>query len=93
MSRPKHRVKAAGAYFINAETWQRRALFQKEIAATILIETLLDYRDKGNYLLHDFVVMPDHMHLVLTPSIETSLEKAMQLIKGGSSFKLVRPCK
>ncbi len=38
--------------------------------------------------VHAFVVMPDHVHLLLTPAPEVSLEKAMQLIKGGFSFQL-----
>ena len=32
--------------------------------------------------------MPNHLHLLLTPGSETSLEKAMQLIKGGSSHEI-----
>lgn len=32
--------------------------------------------------------MPDHAHLLLTPAPEVSLEKAMQYIKGGFSFRL-----
>jgi hypothetical protein len=32
--------------------------------------------------------MPDHLHLLLTPSATTSLEKAIQLIKGGSSHQI-----
>ena len=32
--------------------------------------------------------MPDHIHLLLTPAAEVSLEKAMQYIKGGFSFRL-----
>lgn len=39
------------------------------------------------YLLHEFVVMPDHFHLILTPTGIT-LERAMQCIKGGFSFQL-----
>src|SRR5262249_50051421 len=35
---------------------------------------------------HEFVVMPDHFHLILTPAPEVSLEKALQYIKGGFSF-------
>ena len=38
--------------------------------------------------IHAFVVMPDHVHLLLTPSEDVSLEKAMQFIKGGFSFRL-----
>ncbi len=32
--------------------------------------------------------MPDHFHALLTPAPEVSLEKAMQFIKGGFSFRL-----
>jgi putative transposase len=88
MSRPTHRIKQPGAYFINSETWQRHPIFQKELNANVLIEMLLEYRQQGAYRLHDFVVMPDHMHLILTPGPQTSLEKAMQLIKGGSSHRI-----
>jgi REP element-mobilizing transposase RayT len=43
------------------------------------------YREQRKYLLHEFVVMPDHFHLLITP-IET-LERALQLIKGSFSFR------
>jgi putative transposase len=32
--------------------------------------------------------MPDHLHLLITPAAEISLERAMQFIKGGFSFRL-----
>jgi hypothetical protein len=32
--------------------------------------------------------MPDHLHLMLTPGATTSLEKTIQLIKGGSSYQI-----
>jgi putative transposase len=38
-------------------------------------------------VVHDFVVMPDHVHILMTVPGEMSLEKAMQLIKGGFSFR------
>jgi putative transposase len=43
---------------------------------------------QGKYLLHEFVVMPDHFHLLITP--RESLERAIQLIKGGFSFRAKR---
>lgn len=88
MARPKHRIRAAGAYFVTSITWQKRELFRKPEAATILVETLLHYREKGFYRLHDYVVMPDHLHLILTPNQDTSLEKGVQMIKGGSSHRM-----
>jgi len=32
--------------------------------------------------------MPDHVHLLLTPAPEISLERAVQFIKGGYSYRL-----
>jgi putative transposase len=55
--------------------------------ASLFIEVMLSYRTEKKYLLHEFVVMPDHLHLILTPQGIT-LERAMQLIKGGFSFQL-----
>lgn len=48
------------------------------------METQLHYRGKA-YLLHEFVVVRDHFHLLITPL--TSLEKAVQYIKGGFSHR------
>ncbi len=75
-------------YFTTTVTANRRRLFQVETAANLLIETLTHYRNQNRYQLHAFVVMPDHLHAILTPAPEVSLEKAMQFIKGGFSFRL-----
>jgi putative transposase len=88
MSRIVRRVKQPGVYFVTTDTWQRRRLFLKPEPAEILIEQLNDCRDRGFFKLHAFVIMPDHWHLLLTPGEDTSLEKAVQMIKGGSSFRI-----
>src|SRR5262249_40665307 len=42
------------------------------------------------FALHVFVVMPDHLHLLLTPAYALSLEQVMQFIKGRFSFRAKR---
>lgn len=74
--------------FVTSVTAQRRRLFQVVANANLLQQTLLDYRNQGRFLLHAFVIMPDHFHAILTPAPEISLEKAVQYIKGGFSFRL-----
>ncbi len=69
---------------VTSSTWERRALFQAEPWAKLLIGTLYHYRGTA-YLLHEFAIMPDHIHVLMTPL--TSLEKALQFIKGGFSFR------
>ena len=75
-------------FFVTTVTAARRPIFRRESSANLLIETLTHYRDERKYLLHEFVIMPDHTHLLLTPALEISLERAMQFIKGGFSFRL-----
>ena len=52
------------------------------------MEVLEHYREHKKYDLHEFVIMPDHLHLLITPAAEISLERAVQLIKGGFSYRL-----
>jgi putative transposase len=56
--------------------------------AKIVEAKVFEYRDRGFYMVHRYVVMPDHMHVILTPGMTTTLEKAVGLFKGGSSFDI-----
>jgi putative transposase len=73
---------------VTAVTAQCRRLFQVTATAELLEQTILDYRSQGKFLLHAFVIMPDHFHALITPAPQVSLEKALQFIKGGFSFRL-----
>ncbi len=53
-----------------------------------MVDTLAFNRVKGRFALHAFVAMPDHVHALIMPAPEVSLEKAIQFIKGGFSFRL-----
>ncbi len=75
-------------YLVTAVTAQRRRLFQVTSTAKLLEQTILDYRGQGKFLLHAFVIMPDHFHALITPAPDVSLEKAVQFLKGGFSFRL-----
>lgn len=56
--------------------------------AELLVETLFHYRDHGRYHLHGFVVMPEHLHALLTPSESQTIERCAQCIKGGFSHEV-----
>jgi putative transposase len=75
-------------YFITSVTANRRRLFQVEQNATLFLDILQEQRTKKRIQLHAFVIMPDHIHLLLTRAPDVSLEKAMQYIKGNFSFRL-----
>ncbi len=90
MAVPHRRVRLAGTYFITTRTWESRKLFTKSAVCEIVMEALFHYRDKGNYLLHSFVLMSDHIHLILTPGPATSLERTVQFVKGGSARRIAK---
>ena len=75
-------------YFITTDTFQKHSLFQSDRMARLFLDVLFSYRVQHKYLLHEFVLMPDHFHLLITPT--ETLERALQLIKGGFSFRARR---
>ena len=72
-------------FFVTSRTAGGRSLFQTERMASLLIDVLRFYMRAGKITIHDFVIMPNHVHILMTLPGETTLEKAMQLIKGGST--------
>ena len=75
------------AYFVSTQTADRKPFFRHERWAKLMIATLDHYAEK-DFILHAYVVMPDHLHLLITPS--ETVEKSVQLIKGGFSFRAKR---
>jgi len=69
-----------------------RRLLQSERNASLLIDVLRSLATERKFELHDFVVMPDHLHLLLTVHDEMTIEKAMQLVKGRFSHRLSHEC-
>jgi putative transposase len=78
-------ISLPGTYFVTFSTFQRRRLFVVESYARLFLKTLYGYRRQGRFALHAFVLMPDHAHLLITPVADMTLERVMQLIKGGYS--------
>ena len=85
----EHRVHNFGTYFVTTQTWGRRSVFQVTEVAELFIKTLYHYRAEGHCSLHAFVVMRDHVHLLITP-LGITLERALQFIKGGFSHALTQ---
>src|SRR5260370_41492932 len=75
------------AYFVSTQTEGRKPFFRHERWARLVLSTLTHYEGAG-YRLHAYVVMPDHLHALITPP--ETVEKSVQLIKGGFSFRAKR---
>ena len=58
--------------------------------AELFVKVLFEYRGQQKFRLHEFVLMRDHFHVLLTIGPETTVERAVQFIKGGFSFRAGR---
>ena len=87
---PSRVVASERTFFVTSSTWGKRSLLQSDRAARLLIDVLYHYRKEGKYLLHEFVIMPDHFHLLITVGAEMTVERALQFIKGGFAFRAGR---
>ena len=83
-----HILSPSRTFFVTTKTSMGRALLQTERNAMLLIDVLRSYVAAQKFQLHDFVVMPDHVHLLITVHSDMTIERAMQFIKGGFSYQL-----
>jgi putative transposase len=85
-------LSSSRSFFATTKTHAGRRLLQSERNATLLIDVLRSYMAAGKFSVQDFVVMPDHVHLLLSVRGDMTIEKAMQLIKGRFSYRLKHEC-
>lgn len=83
---PAHRR----TFFATTKTSMGRRMFQSEPNAVLLVDVLRSCLIEREFKLHDFVIMPDHVHLLITVDGKMTIEKAMQLIKGRFSYRMKR---
>jgi putative transposase len=94
MAHPGRKASAANllnpsrTFFATTGRSMGRRLLQSERNAELPIDVLRSLAAGRKFKLHDFIIMPDHLHLLLTVYDEMTVEKAMQLIKGRFSHRL-----
>jgi putative transposase len=88
MSRLRNFSNEPGSYFFTTKTSAGRNLLQNAQWAGLLERILFEYRDAGEYLVHQYVIMPNHFHLLATTARAERPAKIMQLVKGRFSYEL-----
>jgi REP element-mobilizing transposase RayT len=80
-------VERSRTFFVTTRTAGGRSLFQTNQMAELFSEVLRSYVAAGEFTVHDFVIMPNHVHLLVTIPGSLRIERAMQLVKGNFSFR------
>lgn len=71
----------SATHFITLPTFHRKRIFQNQLYGELLTEALFRIRQAQGVLLHDYVVMPDHVHLLLTAYGSTEIPALVQALQ------------
>ncbi|MBU0692100.1 transposase [bacterium] len=77
---PSNRTIPNTTYFITTNLLER-ALFADDSTKQIIFDTLNFYRSRGDIKLHGFVIMPDHLHLMVRVLESQTLPRFMNGFK------------
>jgi putative transposase len=87
---PARATAGARTFFVTSSISEKRNLLESDRSAGLFVRVLYDCRAQRKFRLHEFVVMPDHFHLLLTVECGMTIERAVQFIKGGFAFRAGR---
>jgi putative transposase len=85
---PANILSPSRIFFVTTKTSMGMRVLQSERNANLLIDVLRTLVAEHRLKLHDFVIMPDHVHLLVEVVDDMTIEKAMQLVKGRFSHRL-----
>ena len=87
MSKIKHIYLNEYPYMITTVTRRRVPLFNDPFAADVVLRSILFGRRQNWYKLLGFVVMPDHLHLIIIPG-DKNVSEGMKSLKAFSARKI-----
>ena len=79
---------SASAYFVTIVCYNKAFLLQSDRMAGLFVDVLQHYRHERKMLVHEFVAMPNHAHILL--STTEPVEMAVKRIKGCFSTRAIK---
>ena len=80
-------------HFVTTGTFRNLPYFRNEECCRVLLEELKYYSDKLDFTLPGYVIMPDHIHLLLwwdqTGKSDLSISRIIQAIKGTTARRII----
>lgn len=75
-------------YLVTTVTYARHKVFTDFYLGRLVIQTMRQQHQLRNIDSLAFVIMPDHLHWLLTLQNNSTLAKVMQRVKGGSAYTI-----
>ena len=76
------------AYFVTSSVIDFVKVFDQNVYTRIILKNLDFYRNRHNFKLYAFVIMPEHLHLIIHPPQESSIKDVMRNFKSYTSKEL-----
>jgi len=83
--RPKRDVIEGATYHVTSRTNGKKDAFFEKLGQRILLHVITEAKEKYEFQLHNFCIMPNHLHLLITPKNGTNISRIMQWIKTNSA--------
>jgi putative transposase len=87
---PENRKAVGLTYFVTSRVEGCGSVFSDEPACKIVVDSLQFYRQRGDIELYGFVIMPDHIHLIIKMGDDLTLEWWMNRFKSFVAHSLGR---
>jgi len=69
-------------HFVTTKTFNNVKIFNKEENVQLFLKVLYEVKEKLDFLLIGFVIMQDHLHLMIVPNTRNTISDVMRHIKG-----------
>jgi putative transposase len=77
-------------YFVTTSAIQHRHLFKREVAKRLIVDSLDCMRLRGQFKLYAFVIMPNHIHIIIQCRAEDPLANVIRDLKKHTADRLIR---
>lgn len=78
------------AYFVTSKVYKNKNVFVYKKFCEIIIDTLKYVREQGKLKLLGYVIMPDHLHLIVWPQGEKYISDIMRDFKKYASRQIIK---
>ena len=85
MRKIKRPIEEHHAYFISTSTYNREKLFHTKKLTLILRNQIEFYHQYYGFDLYAYVIMPNHYHLLLKPTVEKNISKILHGINSSTA--------
>jgi REP element-mobilizing transposase RayT len=89
MALPRFHI-SGHVYYVTTVTYNRLPIFTRPSFVTPLFDSLNFYRYQQEFKLLGYVIMPDHMHLIIWPFGASTVSQIMRDLKKFTARRIIR---